>query len=159
MSPNRKVSAVGILLLACGSYFATCLLHAERTHCPGCAGIFSNFSQHLSSRIWFSSELHFFGASSAQTRLFGDHLSSCIGEEVVQRYLIKSFLLHLVCFLKWSGSHSRECAFYCQKEARQKLAPMALGELWKRLIICLRYRIAPMVSVLFSLPLFNRGKV
>ena len=36
---------------------------------------------------------------------------------------------------------------------------MALGELWKRLIICLRYRIAPMVSVLFSLPLFNRGKV
>ena len=36
---------------------------------------------------------------------------------------------------------------------------MALGELWKRFIICLRYRIAPMVSVLFSLPLFNRGKV
>ena len=36
---------------------------------------------------------------------------------------------------------------------------MALGELWKRVIICLRYRIAPMVSVLFSLPLFNRGKV
>ena len=37
---------------------------------------------------------------------------------------------------------------------------MALGEfIWKRLIICLRYRIAPMVSVLFSLPLFNRGKM
>ena len=36
---------------------------------------------------------------------------------------------------------------------------MALGELWKGFIICLRYRIAPMVSVLFSLPLFNRGKV
>ena len=36
---------------------------------------------------------------------------------------------------------------------------MALGELWKRPIICLRYLIAQMVSVLFSLPLFNRGNV
>ena len=36
---------------------------------------------------------------------------------------------------------------------------MALGELWKRFLICLRYRIAPMVSVLFSLLLSNRGKV
>ena len=36
---------------------------------------------------------------------------------------------------------------------------MALGELWKRFIICLRYHIAPIVSVLFSLPLFNRGKM
>ena len=36
---------------------------------------------------------------------------------------------------------------------------MVLVGLWKGFIMCLRYRIASMVCVLFSLPLFNRGKV
>ena len=57
-------------------------------------------------------------------------------------------------------------------EASKKLALMALGELWKRLIVTCMPEIsdslsdsyliqctiiAPMLSVFFSLPLFNRG--